>query len=45
MVCGFYRDDWRCARQLRLHHPIPAPGPMSTSRWQERSSPILDTAF
>ena len=32
-------------RQLRLHHPIPAPDPVSTSRWQERSSPILDTAF
>ena len=32
-------------RQLRLRHPIPAPGSVSTSRWQERSSPIPDTAF
>jgi hypothetical protein len=32
-------------RQVRLHHPIPAPGPVSISRWQARSSPILDTAF
>ena len=31
-------------RQVRLHHPIPAPGPVSIARCRARSLPILDTA-
>ena len=44
-IAAFTATTGTALRQVRLHHPIPAPGPVSIPRCQACSSPIPDTAF